>query len=375
VATSERILTPIVSAATTQYVSSHRFTPPSKPVWRQALLDSVVVYFGLAVCSLAFGHRAATALGDALPLLSLTMMMTVILAFTRAYPRQPSPLDIQETEGVLRGLACAATLMMIGGIGTRTLPVEPAFLTAAVVSILLVLQREIAHGFRAHRSSRHLSRLDPLEARAEMHAEVFVIDARPELAILPSSASGLAKRVVDVTLASASLLALSPLWLLVAVLIKLDSRGPVLLRQRRIGRCGRPFEMWKFRSMHADVNRYARSPVSDTDPRMTRVGRRIRRLSIDELPQLLNVLQGDMSLVGPRPEMPFIVERYQPHERLRLNATPGITGIWQISPARALPIHQNLHLDLFYIENRNIFLDLAILLRTVTAVVRGIGAT
>jgi lipopolysaccharide/colanic/teichoic acid biosynthesis glycosyltransferase len=82
-----------------------------------------------------------------------------------------------------------------------------------------------------------------------------------------------------------------------------------------------------------------------------------------------------MSLVGPRPEMPFIVRKYRPRERLRLNAVPGITGLWQISPARAMPIHQNLYLDLFYIENRNIFLDLAILLRTVTAVVRGIGAT
>jgi lipopolysaccharide/colanic/teichoic acid biosynthesis glycosyltransferase len=133
--------------------------------------------------------------------------------------------------------------------------------------------------------------------------------------------------------------------------------------------------MWKFRSMYSGVPRYARSPVSDTDPRLTRLGRALRRMSIDELPQLLNVLKGDMSLVGPRPEMPFIVRKYRPRERLRLNAVPGITGLWQISPARAMPIHQNLYLDLFYIENRNIFLDLAILLRTVTAVVRGIGAT
>jgi len=115
--------------------------------------------------------------------------------------------------------------------------------------------------------------------------------------------------------------------------------------------------------------------VSDTDPRLTNIGRVLRRLSIDELPQLLNVLQGDMSLVGPRPEMPFIVATYGPRERLRLNAVPGITGLWQISPARAMPIHQNLEFDFFYIESRNFFLDVAILLRTITAIVRGIGAT
>jgi len=115
--------------------------------------------------------------------------------------------------------------------------------------------------------------------------------------------------------------------------------------------------------------------VSDTDPRLTNIGRALRRLSIDELPQLLNVIQGNMSLVGPRPEMPFIVAKYGPQERMRLSATPGITGLWQISPARAMPIHKNLQFDLFYIESRNIFLDIAILLRTITAVVRGIGAT
>jgi lipopolysaccharide/colanic/teichoic acid biosynthesis glycosyltransferase len=132
--------------------------------------------------------------------------------------------------------------------------------------------------------------------------------------------------------------------------------------------------MWKFRSMYVDVARYARSPVCDSDPRLTRLGRGLRRLSIDELPQLLNVLKGDMSLVGPRPEMPFIVRDYTAFERLRLNATPGITGLWQISPARALPIHQHLELDLFYIEHRSFFLDTAIMLRTIAAIVRGVGA-
>jgi lipopolysaccharide/colanic/teichoic acid biosynthesis glycosyltransferase len=100
----------------------------------------------------------------------------------------------------------------------------------------------------------------------------------------------------------------------------------------------------------------------------------MRRLSIDELPQLINVLKGDMSLVGPRPEMPFIVARYRSVERERLAVRPGITGLWQISPARAFPIHENLQYDLHYIRNQNLLLDCAIILRTVTAVIHGVGA-
>jgi len=190
-----------------------------------------------------------------------------------------------------------------------------------------------------------------------------------------SSGGRLLKRILDIVISLVVLILALPLLACVAVLIKLDSPGPVLIRQRRIGKCGVPFRMWKFRSMQSDVCRYAPSPVSEGDPRLTKIGRALRRFSIDELPQLVNVLQGAMSLVGPRPEMPFIVENYDARERLRLTVIPGITGLWQISPARATPIHQHVELDLFYIENRNIFLDLAILLRTITAVFRGIGAT
>jgi lipopolysaccharide/colanic/teichoic acid biosynthesis glycosyltransferase len=167
---------------------------------------------------------------------------------------------------------------------------------------------------------------------------------------------------------------LLPLGLMVAILIKFDSSGPVFFRHHRIGRDGKHFVLWKFRSMRTDVPKYGNSPQSKADERLTRVGRLIRRLSIDELPQLINVLRGDMSLVGPRPEMPFIVDGYRPFERERLAAKPGLTGLWQISPARAFPIHENLQYDLYYINNQNLFLDSAIILRTIAAVVRGIGA-
>ena len=183
-----------------------------------------------------------------------------------------------------------------------------------------------------------------------------------------------AKRVVDVVGSLTLLVLLLPILLLVAALVRLDSEGPALFRQRRIGKNGDEFQLWKFRSMRVDAPKYAPSPTSNLDERLTRIGRLIRRISIDELPQLINVLKGEMSLVGPRPEMPFIVDRYTALERGRLAAKPGITGLWQVSPARALPIHENLQYDLHYIFHQSLMLDGAILLRTIAAVIRGVGA-
>jgi lipopolysaccharide/colanic/teichoic acid biosynthesis glycosyltransferase len=182
------------------------------------------------------------------------------------------------------------------------------------------------------------------------------------------------KRVLDVAGALVLLALLAPLFLLAAVLIRLDSPGPAFFRQRRVGKDGSEFLMWKFRSMCTDAPPYAVSPTSTIDARLTRVGRLMRRVSMDELPQLINVLRGEMSLVGPRPEMPFIVDGYTEVERGRLAMKPGITGLWQISPARAFPIHENVQYDLHYIRHRNLVLDGAILLRTVAAVIRGVGA-
>jgi lipopolysaccharide/colanic/teichoic acid biosynthesis glycosyltransferase len=186
--------------------------------------------------------------------------------------------------------------------------------------------------------------------------------------------SSIVKRTCDVLGSLILAFLLTPLFIVTAILIKLDSQGPVFFRHHRIGKNGRRFILWKFRSMKIDVPEYETSPRSVVDGRLTRIGRLIRRLSIDELPQLINVLKGDMSLVGPRPEMPFIVARYHPVHRERLVARPGITGLWQISPARAFPIHENLQYDLHYIHNQNFFLDCAIILRTITAVIRGVGA-
>ena len=182
------------------------------------------------------------------------------------------------------------------------------------------------------------------------------------------------KRAFDVVVA-ATVLALSlPVLLLFAVLIKRESKGPVFFRQRRIGHGGRAFEMIKFRTMHVDECVDAVAPKNENDPRVTRFGRWLRRYSLDELPNFLNVLRGEMSVVGPRPEMPFIVETYGALDRERLRAKPGVTGLWQISYARQDAIHSNLDYDLYYIENRSLLLDLVIVALTGFAVARGTGA-
>ena len=173
-----------------------------------------------------------------------------------------------------------------------------------------------------------------------------------------------AKRVLDITLASLMLILSSPLWIVIGAVIWLEDRGPVLFRQLRIGLGGAPFEMLKFRSMRLDANPYAPSPHGQADTRVTRIGRLLRLTGLDELPQLLNVLRGDMSLVGPRPEMPFIVERYTPLERQRLDVTPGITGLWQLSADRHAEIHHNIEYDLYYINHRSLVLDTLILFQT-----------
>ena len=162
------------------------------------------------------------------------------------------------------------------------------------------------------------------------------------------------------------------MFLLIAILIRLESDGPAIFCQERVGSRGRRFRMFKFRTMYADVAVYACSPRAPDDPRITPLGRFLRRTSLDELPQLINVLMDDMSLVGPRPEMPFIVAQYTDQHRQRLQVKPGITGLWQLSGDRAYLIHENIEYDLYYIQHRNFFLDLAILVHTTIFAMRGI---
>ena len=204
-------------------------------------------------------------------------------------------------------------------------------------------------------------------------------------AVAISKGALLVKRLIDVTVAVVGLVLCAPLFLLIALAIRLDSPGPIIFRQTRVGLRGRHFEMYKFRSMHvgaeeqqdmlADLNE-ADGPIFKIrdDPRLTRVGRILRRLSLDELPQLVNVLRGEMSLVGPRPPIPAEVEKYQEWHKKRLEAPPGMTGLWQVSGRSRLSFDEMVLLDIYYIENWSLWLDFKILMRTIPKVLLGEGA-
>ncbi len=193
------------------------------------------------------------------------------------------------------------------------------------------------------------------------------------------------KRIFDLVVASLSLLLVWPLMLITAIAIRLDSPGPIILKQQRVGENGRLFYIYKFRSMVQDADKRQHEVLRETtdgqiihkhrnDPRVTRVGRIIRRLSIDELPQLFNVLKGEMSMVGPRPELPMIVARYEAWQHKRFAVPPGITGWWQVSGRSDKPMHLHTEDDLYYITHYSPLLDLQILWRTIGVVLKGKGA-
>ena len=175
-------------------------------------------------------------------------------------------------------------------------------------------------------------------------------------------------RALDVAGASLGLVLASPLLAAAAVAIKLDDRGPVFYRQKRVGQHGREFELLKLRTMVVGAERQgAGFAVDEGDPRITRVGRVLRRLSLDELPQLANVVRGEMSLIGPRPTLRYQVERYDERQRRRLDVKPGITGWAQVHGRARLPWEERIELDVWYVENRSPWLDLKILARTPVA--------
>lgn len=236
--------------------------------------------------------------------------------------------------------------------------------------------RDEAHGLlRLYRDSRWWHRLRI--ARARLRTSMWRVAHRGHV---------VAKRALDTTVAAAALLVLAPLLASIAVAVKLTSRGPVLFRQTRVGRFGREFEMYKFRSMYSDAEARKQALLEANemsggvlfkmkdDPRITPIGRYLRKLSLDELPQLWHVLTGEMSLVGPRPPVPSEVAQYTPADRRRLDAVPGITCLWQVSGRSELPFRKQVELDVTYIESQSFWLDIKLLFQTVPAVVLARGA-
>lgn len=231
-------------------------------------------------------------------------------------------------------------------------------------------------------------------------ATIRMIDGVPTLTVRESPMKGSAlflKRLIDVTTAFLCVVVFAPLFLLIGLGIKCTSKGPVLFRQKRVGQGGREFTFYKFRTMRVGTDervhreyaqnfingkeivrddRAAGQPVFKltNDPRVTPVGRVLRKTSLDELPQLLNILRGEMSLVGPRPPIAYEIQHYKEWHRRRLEAKPGLTGLWQVSGRSSVPFNEMVLMDLYYIDNWSLWSDFKILLRTIPVIVSGKGA-
>jgi lipopolysaccharide/colanic/teichoic acid biosynthesis glycosyltransferase len=283
------------------------------------------------------------------------LVMVLLLHRDGAYRGGRGLHKIRATEHALRIPAQSMLFLLPGSILLHLNVPWAAFLIALILlPLLLTFEKQMLFAIM-RTEKRRLTQLSDASAVGPIAPFHYAV----------------AKRTADVIVSSLLLLLLAPVLFLIAVLVWLDSPGPIFFIQKRVGRNGQLFDMYKFRSMHATAPRYGLSPTQSSDTRITSVGRFLRRTSLDELPQLINVFLGSMSLVGPRPEMPFIVRRYNSRQRQRLQVVPGITGLWQLSADRAFPIHENIQYDLSYIQNRTFFMDLAILLHTPLRALRG----
>jgi len=297
--------------------------------------------------------------------------------------------------------ACLPAGQVAGAVGRLEVPVYGALgaaadsAAAACADTVMVLSCPELDGPILRRLAWELERDDidlmvssSLVDTAGERITVRPVDGLPMMHIEHPRLSGgrrLIKSLFDLSLAALLAVLLAPLFLLVALVIKVDAGGPVFFRQIRVGRGGEMFRIIKFRTMHLGAERRAEAMRAEhdpdavlfkirEDPRVTRSGRLLRRYSIDELPQLFNVLLGHMSLVGPRPPLPGEVELYPEDMRRRLVVKPGMTGLWQVSGRSDLSFQESMRLDLRYVENWSLTVDLVILLRTAMVVLRGSGA-
>lgn len=277
----------------------------------------------------------------------------------------------------------------LGGIDNLPRVVQEEAIDEVIITLPWMYHRKILGIMRQCEREQVRARIVPdLFQLALSRVDIEDLGGIPIIGVKEISITGwnlALKRAGDLVVSLAGLILLSPLMLLISAAIKLDSPGPILFKQIRVGKGGRRFVFYKFRSMHQGAEE-ERPQLTDRDevvgptfkirhdPRCTRVGRFLRRTSLDELPQLYNVLRGEMSLVGPRPAIPLEVEQYQEWHRKRLEIWPGITGLWQVSGRSQLTFDEMCLLDIYYLENWSPLLDLKIALKTIPAVLAGRGA-
>ncbi|MCD4775806.1 MAG: sugar transferase [Candidatus Aegiribacteria sp.] len=190
----------------------------------------------------------------------------------------------------------------------------------------------------------------------------------------PGTLHRITKRIMDISISFLLILFLFPLMAVIYFIQLISKSGSPVFSQKRVGLSGMEFTLYKFRTMKPESDEYEVAPISIDDERVTGIGKFLRRTSLDELPQLFNVFRGEMSLVGPRPEMPFIVKRYTSWQRHRLDVKPGLTGMWQIMGRKELPLHDNLEYDYYYIRNQSLMLDFTIFVKTIATIFKGRGA-
>ncbi|HCW31967.1 MAG: UDP-phosphate glucose phosphotransferase [Candidatus Peregrinibacteria bacterium GW2011_GWE2_39_6] len=267
------------------------------------------------------------------------------------------------------------------------------YLGAPTQLLSLIQKHHIQEVFIADQNLSHedildlIHRCDKTEVKFKILSDLFEIvtgeidlnelEGLPSLDLKKTNSTFLykiSKRIIDLIFSGAALILLSPFWFFIVVGIRFESKGPAIFSHLRVGKNGKIFTIYKFRTMFigSSPNNYA--PKSSSDARITKFGRFLRRTSLDEIPQFWNVLKGEMSIVGPRPEMPFIVNQYRDWQRRRLDVKPGITGLWQILGRKDLPLHENIEYDFYYIKNQSLLLDITIIIKTVTAVLKGKGA-
>jgi exopolysaccharide biosynthesis polyprenyl glycosylphosphotransferase len=293
-------------------------------------------------------------------------------------------------EDAVEGDEIAPGVPVVGGIASAAQMAEELDVDVVAVAGSGMGPRRIRElGWALEGTRRNMVMAPGLTEVAGPRVHVSPVDGLPLMWVDQPQFSGtrrIVKRVVDVMVSGGALIAAAPLLVLIALAVRVTSRGPVIYRSTRLGQGSREITVLKFRTMVRDADKIRAELLEFNecddgvlfkmrrDPRVTRVGRLLRRLSLDELPQLVNVLTGSMSLVGPRPPLPEEVERYQGDVRRRLLVKPGLTGLWQVSGRSDLSWDESVRLDLYYVENWSLGFDFAIIARTVSAVLRRRGA-